>query len=428
MCARIFARAALAVAIIAPAEAQLPQVQLPQTPSVQLPPLPDATRAAEAGLREVAGLRSLRAQQLVRQHRGELDRDPRGEPVVRAQVIGIDMTDVALARASRAEFKLLRTEEWRDLGVKVTVLQTPEGMSASRGLKKLRKLDAQGTYDFNHLYLDSGTLAASRGASPADVEIPGAGGAGVRVGLIDGGVDPAHVALRTNVIHASGCANGVVPSVHGTAVASLLAGSSDNFRGAAPRAELFAVDVYCGLATGGAVDRVAAAFAWLASERVAVINVSLVGPRNALLERVVASLVGRGYLIVAAVGNDGPAAPPLYPAAYEGVLAVTAVDQKHRVLLEACRGRHVDVAARGADLLAATRGQPAEFVVVRGTSFASPRVAGLLAARLREPDPAARDRAITALLAGAEDLGARGRDDIYGAGLVGDGASPLAAQ
>ena len=58
------------------------------------------------------------------------------------------------------------------------------------------------------------------------------------------------------------------------------------------------------------------------------INVSLVGPRNALLERVVASLVSRGHLIVAAVGNDGPAAPPLYPAAYDGVVGVTAVDQR----------------------------------------------------------------------------------------------------
>ena len=66
--------------------------------------------------------------------------------------------------------------------------------------------------------------------------------------------------------------------------------------------------------TGGAVDAVAAAFGWMARERVAVINVSLVGPRNALLERVVKTLVSRGHLIVAAVGNDGPAAPPLYPA------------------------------------------------------------------------------------------------------------------
>lgn len=71
--------------------------------------------------------------------------------------------------------------------------------------------------------------------------------------------------------------------------------------------------MYCGSPTGGSVDALAAAFSWLVDERVAVINVSLVGAKNAMLERIVGSLIERGYLIVAAVGNDGPAAPPLYP-------------------------------------------------------------------------------------------------------------------
>ncbi len=125
------------------------------------------------------------------------------------------------------------------------------------------------------------------------------------VGLIDGGVDTSHVTLRGNTVHLFGCGEARVPSAHGTAVPSLLAGSAGDFHGAAPQAELFAADVYCGLPAGGAVDRLAAALGWMARERVAVINVSLVGPRNALLERVVASLVSRGFLIVAAVGNDG---------------------------------------------------------------------------------------------------------------------------
>ena len=188
-----------------------------------------------------------------------------------------------------------------------------------------------------------------------------------------------------------------MPSAHGTAFASLLVGSSGNFRGAAPRAELFAADVYCGLPAGGSVDRVAAALGWLARERVAVINVSLVGPRNALLERAVASLVTRGYLIVAAVGNDGPAAAPLFPAAYDGVIGVTAVDARHHVLIEACRGKHLDLAAPGADISAATVGQADSFAAVRGTSFASPIVAGLLARALAQPDAGARERAVSAL-------------------------------
>lgn len=422
---------ALGCLLASRAGAQLPPVQVPQVPLPQLPGVPDAARTVDGSLRELAGARGLRIDRLARQHRAELDRDPRGELVVRAEVVAIDITEAALAQAEKAQFRVLRTEDLAELGVKITVLQTPPGMSASRGLKKLRKLDPDGSYDFNHVYLDGGailpavtTLAALAAEAPAAAPTR----VNVRVGLIDGGIDANHVSLRTNVIHAAGCDGAPVPSAHGTAVASLLAGSAGSFRGAAPGAELFAVDVYCGRPAGGAVDSVAAAFGALARQRVAVINVSLVGPRNALLERVVASLVARGHLIVAAVGNDGPAAPPLYPAAYDGVIAVTAVDARHRVLLEACRGKHLDLAAPGADLSAAAEGQPDGFSLVRGTSFASPIVAGLLARSLTAPDAAARTQAVDALMSAAQDLGPRGRDDIYGAGLVGAELVPVATR
>jgi subtilisin family serine protease len=407
-----------------PAHAQLlPQVQVPgvQLPGVQVPSLPvdPALHGVGEALRNLP-TRAVRADRLFEQHHAELDHDPRGELVVRAEVVAIDMTEPALAKALKADFRVLRTQELADLAVRITVLQTPAGMSASRGLKKLRALDPEGTYDFNHVYLDSAVPTGS--ATPvASVAQNAAAGdsAGTRVGLIDGGIDAQHVSLRENIIHDFGCGGTTVPSAHGTAVASLLAGSAAHFRGAAPHAELYAADVYCGSATGGAVDAVAAAFGWMARERVAVVNVSLVGPRNALLERVVMSLIARGHLIVAAVGNDGPASPPLYPAAYDGVVGVTAVDGKRRVLLEACRGKHLDFAAPGADLNAAVAGQPEGFAAVRGTSFAAPIVAGELARGLREPDAANREQALAALRAEAIDLGARGRDDIYGAGLVG---------
>src|SRR6201999_3074847 len=99
-----------------------------------------------------------------------------------------------------------------------------------------------------------------------------------------------------------------VPEAHGTAVASLMIGRSPRFHGAAPGSDLYAADVYCGLPTGGAVDAVADALAWLVRERVPVINVSLVGPPNAMLESVVRMVIARGHVVVAAVGNDGPAA------------------------------------------------------------------------------------------------------------------------
>jgi subtilisin family serine protease len=212
-------------------------------------------------------------------------------------------------------------------------------------------------------------------------------------------------------IHHYGCDGNAVPSPHGTAVAHLLVSRQGV-------GEIFAADVYCGQAFGGSVDAVSAAFGWMAREHVAVINVSLVGPRNKLMERVVKTLVSRGHLIVAAVGNDGPAAPPLFPASYDGVVGVTAVDGKHRVLLEACRGKQVDFAAQGSDVEAAA-GAPDIYVPVRGTSFAAPIIAGMFARDLETPDAAKAQAALTKWKGNAHDLGKPGRDDVYGEGELG---------
>ena len=121
-------------------------------------------------------------------------------------------------------------------------------------------------------------------------------------------------------------------------------------------------------------------------------------------------------LIVAAVGNDGPAAPPAYPASYRGVFAVTGVDAKGRALPEAGRALHIDFAAPGDAVLAAT--DAASVDRLRGTSFAAPLVAGRLA--LLYPAPAI-DRigpAVSSLVIEARDMGKPGRDKVYGHGLI----------
>ena len=396
------------LSIPASAQVSLPRVAVPELP-VQVP-VPAAGRL-DPIVSTLTQARALRVERLLNGHRAELDRSPPGDLIVRAQVIGIDITEEALARALKAQFVMVRTRELADLGVKITVLQTPEGMNASRGLKRLRKLDPEGTYDFNHVYLDSGadvSDAAPQAEAGSKVRYSGTD----RVGLIDGGVDPNHEVFAGIRIHHDGCDGALVPSPHGTAVAHLLV--SRNGVG-----EIFAADVYCGEAFGGAVDAVSAAFGWMAKERVAVINVSLVGPRNKLMERVVKALVSRGHLIVAAVGNDGPAAPPLYPASYDGVIGVTAVDEKHRVLIEACRGKQVDFAAQGADMQAAASA-PNVYVPVRGTSFAAPIIAMMFARDLATPDPAKAQAALAKWKGIANDLGKPGRDDIYGDGELGD--------
>jgi subtilisin family serine protease len=291
------------------------------------------------------------------------------------------------------------------------VLKAPANLSTKRALQKLRAADPGGLYDYNHIYSGGGAMSADRSPTatvqtdPPD-ERPRPQ---IRVGLLDTGVDLTHPVFRDSRLHAWGCADRQVPSAHGTAVASLLVAHAG--------AEIYAADVYCGASTGGSVDAIVAAMGWMVQERVAVINVSLVGPKNQLLEHVVNALINRGHIIVAAVGNDGPAAPPLYPAAYPHVVGVTAVDAHRRVLLEAERGPQVMFAAMGADLKAANLDHG--FSGVRGTSFAAPTVASLLATSLSVPDPQAAQAAIAALAKQAIGLGAPGKDLTYGFGLVG---------
>jgi subtilisin family serine protease len=403
----------------------LPPVQVPNIPGL---PTDEINRTVDGTLRTASDperlreVRRLRIRELLRTNRAGLEADPRGAPMLRDEVVALSPSDAALARARAEGFNVGRTRTLEGLDTTIVVLQAPAGMSTRRALQRLRALDPGGIYDFNHVYLSSGAVGeGAAGAAPA-ISDAGPAAKGARIGLIDGGVQRSHPVFQSVAIHEHGCAGGNVPSEHGTAVASLLVGQGDHFSGAAVGAELYSADVYCGLATGGAVDAVADAFSWLSRERVPVINISLVGPANSLLEQVIRIVTARGHIVVAAVGNDGPSAPPLYPAAYPEVVAVTGVDSHQRVLIEACRGKHVDFAAPGADMAAA--GLNTEFALVRGTSFAAPIAAGLFARQLTDVDRAHAAAAIAALTAQAVDLGARGPDKVYGNGLVGDTLRP----
>jgi hypothetical protein len=401
------------------------QLRLPSLPSVpSLPPLP----APAAGLATTVQ-RNLPVADLVRvrqdriagmlRRRGDLiEADPAGEPAVRGELLVTSPSTTLLAAARAEGFAVVRERRLEALDVSIVTLRAPPGWATPRALQRLRELDPEAAIDFNHLYLDSGETGMPRHGVAAPAASPAATGTPrVKLGLIDGGVETDHPLLRHATITAWGCGSRKVPSAHGTAVASLLVGQGERFRSAAPGAALYAADVYCDDPIGGSIEAVAAALAWLIGEQVPVVNISLVGPANRTLEQVVRRASARGVLLVAAVGNDGPAAPPLYPAAYPDVVAVTGIDARGQVLPEACRGPHVAFAAPGADMAAAGLGKDA-WTTPRGTSFAAPLVAGLLAAALRTPDVNAASLAVAALARGAIDAGAPGRDVVFGHGIV----------
>jgi hypothetical protein len=413
------------VCLLLPADGSA-QIGLPALPAA---PLPGITRPLGADVQLAGGLvdratqtlteaRLSAARTLIRNNPTSLEADPNGAPILRAEVMAYSPSQPALQHALDAGFEILRRQTLEGLDAEIVVLRVPAKLSTRRALQRLREQDPGGTYDYNHIYTDSASAGMHEAASTVGVT-PGALQADEHfdLGLIDGGVNTLHPALQNVRIARSGCDGAAVISPHGTAVASLLVGEAANFHGARPGATLLAIDVYCGLATGGAVDAVASALALLSVHRVPIVNISLVGPANRLLEQVIKAVQARGMLIVAAVGNDGPAAPPLYPAAYPGVVAVTAVDGRMRVLPEACRGTHVQFAAPGAELIAANATDG--YASVRGTSFAAPIVAGLLSTFLEVPGEDTT-RALQRLQGQAKDLGRPGRDPIYGFGLVGE--------
>ena len=328
---------------------------------------------AEAGAPTLLDLRRLRLQELIRSNRATVEADNNGLPVRRGIVAVMDPDPAGLQRALGGGFRIAGDDRDPALGMRVVSLATPRGMSAKDGIKLLRRLAPELQADFDHLFEPAGAgLVPLAGALAA-----AQGGTGPAIGMVDGGV-ASHPSLAGKSIEQNGFAGSPQPTGHGTAVASLLVGSQGPFRGAASGARLFVADVYGGNRAAGSATSIVRALGWLSGKRPQVINISLVGPPNKLVQRAIQIVRSLGIQVVAAVGNDGPAAPPQYPASYPGVIAVTAVDGGGRALPEAGRPTHLDFAAPGADMAAALPGNG--YTRVRGTSFAAPLAAARLLA------------------------------------------------
>ncbi|WP_083940909.1 S8 family serine peptidase [Pseudoduganella violaceinigra] len=413
----------LALGLLAGAGPAAAQIGLPQLPG-GLPArlgdsgmLRDRLRERLLDTAELPGklpldqLRQAAIGDLMQRHRAQLEADPSGLPIVRREILAWSPSAAGLAAAAAAGLEVASRREMAEIGQVLLALRVPEGVATADALAALRAADPDGVYDFNHVY--TGAAAGGSGAAAMPAAGTGAGGGG-RIGLVDSGVDERHEVFREARIVHWGCDGAAMPAPHGTAVAALMVGRSGRFSGAAPGATLYAADIYCDQPTGGSASQIVQALAWLAKEQVGVINISLVGPPNQMLGRAVQAMLARGHLLVAAVGNDGPAAPPLYPASYPGVVGVTGVDPKRRPLPEAARGPQVMFAAPGSQMAAAAIGSP-PYKLVRGTSFAAPLVAALLAPKLPSPSVAQAAQALSWLTAAATPGG-----EGTGRGLVGE--------
>ncbi len=240
----------------------------------------------------------------------------------------------------------------------------------------------------------------------------------LRIGLIDTAIDLNHPGLASATIHQQTFVEPELnePFAHGTAVLGRLVGQSPSVKPLLPEASVFAASVFYqkdAYSQSAPTLALLQALDWLLAMDVQVINMSLAGPPNTLLEKALHTVRAQGVAVVAASGNAGPAARPLFPAAYPSVIAVSAVDQNKHIYRWANRGKHIDFVAPGVDIvtLRAGGGEGRE----SGTSMATP---ALTAALARKMQAASLEASLASLIAIAEDLGAPGRDVIFGEGLI----------
>ena len=331
-------------------------VRLPDTPLRDPESLLD--NLDDRVLGEIESRRREAVNTLLRDHGDLLERGPADNAILRGEILVVDPSPTLLALARAAGFSVIEDRTEAALNLRYVRLRAPSGIGTPSALGLLRQFDATGLFDLNPIYTFSGTATAQAGTRPVYQQ------AGIRVGVIDAGV-PAHSSafapgqVTTRVFRGSS----VTPHQHGLQVASII-GSRE---GVVPGAQIYAADVYGGQPTGGSADTLLRALGWMAEQDVRVVNISIVGPRNRALAAAVERFTAQGRIIVAAVGNDGADAAPLYPAAYDGVIGVTAIDADRRILPEAVQGDHVDFAARGMDMV--WPGLDGRHVQVRGTSF-----------------------------------------------------------
>ncbi|TQS39544.1 S8 family peptidase [Cryptosporangium phraense] len=272
-------------------------------------------------------------------------------------------------------------------------------------------------------------------------------GSGVTVAVIDTGVQASHPDLAGQVLKGIDLVGDKPASTdgsndengHGTHVAGIIAAVANNkigVAGLAPNVKILPIRVLD--ADGSGYDSDMAKGIIQAVDRGAkVINLSVGGTEAGATSSAVQYALSKNVTVVAAAGNerqDGNATS--YPAADAGVIGVAATDSTNKDADFSNTGSYVDVAAPGVSILSTYMGS--QYATMSGTSMATPYVAAT-AALLKSVSPGLTPAQVTtALESTATDLGAAGRDDVFGYGLINpyaalcgqvscDGSSPTVA-
>lgn len=242
-------------------------------------------------------------------------------------------------------------------------------------------------------------------------------GEGVRVGVIDTGVEPDHPGLLGCVKEHRNFTLDESPfdtNGHGTHVAGIIA-ARGSMKGVAPKAEVISCKVL-NHSGAGSIDAVARAVEFCVEAKCCIVVMSLGSPIGTdRLAMVCEKAYRAGVALVCAAGNDGGRVS--YPALYASTIGVGAVDRDGNVCEFSCRGKEIDVAAPGYQITSCWIG--GKYATLSGTSMAAPFVAGVLALAVCEcgcEHVAQNARKI--LQQTSSDRGPPGHDTDYGWGLI----------
>ncbi|GJL86123.1 MAG: hypothetical protein DHS20C02_18980 [Micavibrio sp.] len=344
------------------------------------------------------------------------------------EILILALRDVANQIESYAKergYPILRRHNLAAFGDVLLVLDVVDGNIVDI-IDEMREAFPNAEIDRNHHYHSS---SAPRLYAPAKVKWPAAPGClknikQISIGLIDGDIDQSHSAFKgQNIATKNFLENKGQPDrAHGTAIASILIGNSpeSGYFGMLPGSKLYAATVLRKAPKGDDIataEAVAQALDWMLKNKVRLINISLAGDKpNRVLGRVFEKTSSKGGLVFAAVGNNGPQAPPVYPASLKGVIAVTAIDAASHVYKQANRGAYVDFAAPGVDIWSAQDGGGGAYK--SGTSYAVPHAVAVAAQNLLRNGSISHDLIVESMKQNTKDLGAPGHDKTYGWGLV----------
>ena len=274
----------------------------------------------------------------------------------------------------------------------------------------------------------------------ADVAWAYSNGTGVKIAVLDTGIDYDHPDLKDNVkggVSVVGPRTSTNPknwkdkNGHGTHVAGIIAAENNDIGvvGVAPKAWLYAVKVLNNAGTGSYADLIDG-IQWAIENGMQVISMSLGGSScSQALEDACNAAYNAGLILIAAAGNSGDGNPEtdevLYPAAFDSVIAVGATDQTDQAPYWSSSGSQVELAAPRVDIKSTWL--DGTYETLSGTSMACPHVTGTVALIWAKDGTLSNIEVRSLLQTTAEDLGIAGKDKIYGYGLVDAGNSTLAA-